>query len=269
MRDPLSILIVDDDPAIRGVFSQKLNNHDVVALSGVLEVRQWLEAGGQPDIVLTDQAMPGGTGLAVLRLSAQHVPNAFRLLVTGTPEAVDHETHELADRIFAKAGEALDSFLRDLNDEYRHGWMLGLIGGPRPTLPSSDNTPNWWAEIREHAEDEHPISREIRRRLAEGPLGRMTARMVEASKRFAARAPTDLAGPLRQLERANEERRFFSNVVAFNVGVDHGIQMKIVATGLNESGAPVDRLDRKALFRLSYQVGLIAKRAVRALGRVT
>ncbi len=62
------ILVVDDDPEVRNVLERLLERRDMrVTLSGDGEAALEAVAGSDPDLVLLDVAMPGISGLDVLR----------------------------------------------------------------------------------------------------------------------------------------------------------------------------------------------------------
>ena len=62
------ILIVDDEPSMRRILATNLrrDGHVLVEASGATEARALL-AREEFDVVLTDQKMPDGSGLDVLR----------------------------------------------------------------------------------------------------------------------------------------------------------------------------------------------------------
>ncbi|MEO7086260.1 MAG: sigma-54 dependent transcriptional regulator [Gemmatimonadaceae bacterium] len=64
----LSVLVVDDEPALREVLSLRIADwgHDVRAVSDVAEAERALN-GTSPDLVLCDVVLPGGSGLDLLK----------------------------------------------------------------------------------------------------------------------------------------------------------------------------------------------------------
>ncbi|GAB3572618.1 response regulator [Spirosoma luteolum] len=74
------ILHVDDDLYIRKIIHHTLKaNFDITGCIDGVEAMAWLEAGNEPDIILTDLNMPGMDGkdfISMIRLSAhyRHVP---------------------------------------------------------------------------------------------------------------------------------------------------------------------------------------------------
>ncbi len=75
------ILVVDDDSAIRFTLEELLRNsgHEVVVASGGQQALSCLE---DVDLVVTDLAMPGIDGLALLRLVRQRTPAVPVILLT-------------------------------------------------------------------------------------------------------------------------------------------------------------------------------------------
>ena len=83
------LLIVDDEPGIRRILGSLLRSsgHDVVEASGLTRARAEL-AGGLFDLVLTDQKMPDGDGLAIIAACQEADPTLPVVLLTafGTVE---------------------------------------------------------------------------------------------------------------------------------------------------------------------------------------
>lgn len=78
-----SILVVDDEPAIRSLLSEILENEfDVLAAESAENARALL-AQRQVDIILTDQQLPGHTGVQLLEHVCLHSPQTIRIMMTG------------------------------------------------------------------------------------------------------------------------------------------------------------------------------------------
>jgi len=77
------ILIVDDEPHMRKILATNLrqDGHVVLQAGGVEEARQQL-ASAEIDVVITDQKMPDGSGLDVLRLAQQDDPSTSVIFLT-------------------------------------------------------------------------------------------------------------------------------------------------------------------------------------------
>jgi diguanylate cyclase (GGDEF)-like protein len=84
-----SVLVVDDEPAVLHTLHRQLLPHfDVVTAPHALAARAIL-AQRSIDIILTDQRMPGMSGVQLLEWVAQNHPSTIRLLMTGFTELED------------------------------------------------------------------------------------------------------------------------------------------------------------------------------------
>jgi CheY-like chemotaxis protein len=79
------ILIVDDDPLVAMSTVDMLTDlgHSVTEASSGERALKWLETGQPLDLMLTDQAMPGMTGIELAARVKQRRPELPILLVTG------------------------------------------------------------------------------------------------------------------------------------------------------------------------------------------
>lgn len=113
---PLSILLVDDEPAIREVFTRFLarRGHSVIACATAehgLEVAQ--QRKGEIDVVVTDLILPDMSGLDLARGLLACAPNARVILLTGEPnsESADSARELQVHKYLAKpirAGALID-----------------------------------------------------------------------------------------------------------------------------------------------------------------
>lgn len=78
------VLLVDDDPLVRGVLSEELADHGfaVVALGDGPAALAWLD-GQVPDLLVSDFSMPGMDGLALIRAARSRRPGLPAILLTG------------------------------------------------------------------------------------------------------------------------------------------------------------------------------------------
>ena len=85
------ILLVDDDPAVRAVQRQLLESldHVVVAACDGDEALHLSRTSGPFDLVVTDQTMPGMTGMELARTLLAERPDAAIVLCTGYADAID------------------------------------------------------------------------------------------------------------------------------------------------------------------------------------
>ena len=82
---PRRVLLVDDDPLVRTTTASVLGDigHEVTAVTSASEALAVLQSGRIPDLVITDDAMPGMTGTALGRLIRETWPELPVLIVTG------------------------------------------------------------------------------------------------------------------------------------------------------------------------------------------
>ncbi len=79
----LTLLIVDDEPIITKMLERLLRNEFevLVAFNGLQGLDLFLEK--KPEIVLTDQRMPGMTGLEMVKAAKKEAPSSIFILLTG------------------------------------------------------------------------------------------------------------------------------------------------------------------------------------------
>ncbi|MBK1661811.1 hypothetical protein CKO45_26805 [Paracraurococcus ruber] len=85
-RAAAALLLVDDEPAVRAVLGAGLaaQGFQVTEAEGAAAALDWLEAGGRPDAMVTDLAMPGGVdGLGLLQAARRRLPGLPAVLITG------------------------------------------------------------------------------------------------------------------------------------------------------------------------------------------
>lgn len=98
------VLLVDDDERLLTSLARVLRGLPVevsTATSGEAALA-WLERGGSPAVVVTDQVMAGMTGLELLHHVEQLSPAALRMLYTGIAELHLAVTPGLAITLIAK-----------------------------------------------------------------------------------------------------------------------------------------------------------------------
>ena len=84
-----TLLVVDDEAYILHTLSALLASDFEVLTADSAEVARRLFLEGPIDIVLSDQRMPGGTGVELLEWVRRHSPRTMRLLMTGHAELED------------------------------------------------------------------------------------------------------------------------------------------------------------------------------------
>jgi PAS domain S-box-containing protein len=82
---PATILVVDDDPLIAMSAVDMLEDlgHTVIEANSAQRALEILEAGQAVDLMMTDQAMPGMTGVELAEIARRKRPNMPVLLATG------------------------------------------------------------------------------------------------------------------------------------------------------------------------------------------
>jgi diguanylate cyclase (GGDEF)-like protein len=78
-----SILVVDDEPAIRSLLAELLNNEFDVITADSNESARGVLAQRPIDIILTDQQLPGQSGVQLLEHVCLHSPQTIRIMMTG------------------------------------------------------------------------------------------------------------------------------------------------------------------------------------------
>ena len=86
---PPVLLIVDDETRILSALRRTLRRegYEILTAESVSEGLRIL-GSREVDLVLTDQKMPGMSGLEFLAQVAARYPNVARLLITGWPEEI-------------------------------------------------------------------------------------------------------------------------------------------------------------------------------------
>jgi diguanylate cyclase (GGDEF)-like protein len=84
-----SLLVVDDEPHILFTLSALLVQEFEVLTAPSAEAAKALLAGRSVDMVLSDQRMPGMSGVQLLEWVREHSPKTIRLLMTGYAELED------------------------------------------------------------------------------------------------------------------------------------------------------------------------------------
>jgi len=92
-----SLLVVDDEERILSALRRTLHRegYEIVTSESAHEALQILD-GRSVDMILSDQKMPGMSGLQFLAEAAKRRPNATRMLITGwTEEIPKHQLKQL------------------------------------------------------------------------------------------------------------------------------------------------------------------------------
>jgi CheY-like chemotaxis protein len=83
------VLLVDDDPLVRAVLAGQLEDqgYRIIQASDGLAALAWLDKGEPIDLLITDFAMPGMNGLALLKAVRQRRDTLPALVLTGFADA--------------------------------------------------------------------------------------------------------------------------------------------------------------------------------------
>jgi CheY-like chemotaxis protein len=90
---PCHVMVVDDDPLIAVGTAEMLEDlgHTVIVVSSAARALDALRAGAQVDLVITDHAMPGMTGIELARQIRETWPGLSVLLATGYADLPERE----------------------------------------------------------------------------------------------------------------------------------------------------------------------------------
>ena len=93
---PPVLLLVDDESRILSALRRTLRRegYEILTAESVAEGLRILQSR-KVDLVLTDQKMPGMSGLEFLGQVADRYPHVARLLITGWPEEIPRDQIEL------------------------------------------------------------------------------------------------------------------------------------------------------------------------------
>src|SRR5689334_7247043 len=76
-----SLLLVDDEPVILKSLTALLSNEFEILTAESAEAAQQVFTSREVDLILTDQRMPGWTGVQLLEWVRQHSPRTVRLVM--------------------------------------------------------------------------------------------------------------------------------------------------------------------------------------------
>ena len=118
------ILLIDDESYVLQSFARRLSNQEVRTAISIEEALAHLDAGFEPEVVITDYNLGSGTfGTEVLEIVQSRCPNAIRILISGTPEIIPlNEVTDLAHRVLSK----ISPLLGDLFTQIQKGDITHL-----------------------------------------------------------------------------------------------------------------------------------------------
>lgn len=129
------VLLVDDDPLVRGVLSEQLVDHGfaVVELADGPAALAWLE-GQVPDLLVSDLSMPGMDGLALIRAARSRRPGLPAILLTGYATEGARAAGDAADGTFSLLRKPVSG--PQLADR-----VASVLGRGGQDAPAASNTP--------------------------------------------------------------------------------------------------------------------------------
>ena len=80
----LSIILLDDEPAVLDIFREAYGGRFDVRTAETLSAARRLLAEGRPDVVISDQVMPEISGTEFLQEVADRHPSCYRVILTGS-----------------------------------------------------------------------------------------------------------------------------------------------------------------------------------------
>ncbi len=97
MADAPCVLLVDDEARILSALRRCLRREgfEILTAESAAEALRILDAH-PVDAIVSDQKMPGGSGLALLAAAARRRPNAARMLITGVTDEIPRAELEAA-----------------------------------------------------------------------------------------------------------------------------------------------------------------------------
>jgi two-component system KDP operon response regulator KdpE len=120
--DPATVLVVEDDPSLRGALSATLKaaGFRVVTAASAGEGLRWF-AHYDPDLVLLDLGLPDRDGLAVIRDIRERDLTPIVVLSARDAEAVKVEALDLGADDYVQKPFGIDELLARLRAGLRHG----------------------------------------------------------------------------------------------------------------------------------------------------
>jgi len=104
MEQGAKILVVDDDKSLAGFLSELLSNFGyrvTTMFDSHQALDHYFESDGDYDLVITDQTMPGMTGVEMATSILQRHPDQAIMLCTGYSDQVDaHRAQKMGIKSF-------------------------------------------------------------------------------------------------------------------------------------------------------------------------
>jgi response regulator RpfG family c-di-GMP phosphodiesterase len=91
------VLLVDDEPRILSALRRTLRREGIEIVTAESAAEALRILGERPvDAIVSDQKMPGGSGLSLLAEAAHRCPAAVRMLITGVTDEIPRAALESA-----------------------------------------------------------------------------------------------------------------------------------------------------------------------------
>jgi DNA-binding NarL/FixJ family response regulator len=208
----IRVMIVDDHPLLRAAVSQAINAPDVVMVAEAGSAEEALESAPnvRPDVLLVDIAMPGMTGVQLVRELAPRLPDT--VIVMLTVSGADRDVWEAIS--YGASGYltkdlAPDALLRAVRGAYAGDLAMPrrlaarlvrrLAGKARHAEPASDDPPSERLSRRE---------RDVLRLVAQGLSDRQIAETLGISARTVATHVSSILHKLGVRNRAEAARLY-------------------------------------------------------------
>lgn len=182
MKNPIRILLIDDHSLFRSgikLLLQRQDDFEVVgeAADGVEGVKR--AKMFKPDIVLLDLHMPGLSGLEILQLIRQDLPDSHTILLTVSEDA--------ADLTACLRNGAAGYLLKNIDADFLLDSLRRVMNGD--SVISTEMTAKLVAQLRQgesdlpsSAEKLTPRERDIQAQLAEGLSNKESARKLDVAE---------------------------------------------------------------------------------------
>lgn len=135
MTEGLRILLVDDEPSLLRLLQRHLQRggHEVLAADSAEAALEQLQEGRRgPDVLITDEVLPGMAGTDLAKALLHRYPESACLLCSGYPISLDGFTAPERERVTVLQKpylpEDLDAAVRDIAGAGRQSRAAGSHG---------------------------------------------------------------------------------------------------------------------------------------------
>ena len=126
MPDKPTLLAVDDEPDILDFLERVFRREYVVLRAGSAAEAEQVLAAGEPDVIISDQRMPGKSGMELLGQVAETAPAVTRVLLSGFSDLPDITQAAESGLVHAYVVKPVDSrrlreAVQEARETARHG----------------------------------------------------------------------------------------------------------------------------------------------------